>query len=123
MEPRLLQTGVVMVDPLSHHDMVALVKSATLLLTDSGGLQKEAYWLNTPCVTMRHETEWVETLAAGWNRLGGGNRRTIATAAEQALAAKFTDRQPLYGEGTEVSRTILDILSGELERQLGAAAS
>lgn len=62
-------TGFTLVDPLGYFDFQYLLSQCRLVLTDSGGLQKEAYFSRKPCITLRDETEWVETIEAGWNRL------------------------------------------------------
>jgi len=68
-----------------------------VILTDSGGVQKEAYWYEVPCVTLRDSTEWVETVELGWNRLVGTDPGAIVEAARGAAPASA--HPPLYGDG------------------------
>ena len=84
-----------------------LEKHAALVLTDSGGVQKEAYFHRTPCITMRNETEWVETLETGWNRLVGTNTQRILQAVK-TTAVPLTEITE-YGTG-HAAQTIINIL-------------
>ena len=70
--------------PAGYLDFAALASQARVIATDSGGVQKEAYWFGVPCVTLRERTEWVETIETGWNTLAGTDPDAIATAVERA---------------------------------------
>ncbi|MBS3186404.1 UDP-N-acetylglucosamine 2-epimerase (non-hydrolyzing) [Pseudomonas sp. PCH44] len=104
--------GLTVVEPLSFLDMVALEQSAKVILTDSGGVQKEAFFYQVPCITMRDETEWVETIELGWNRLVGANREQILEAYSQALECRTEVQGAPYGTGV-ASRVILEELLKE----------
>ena len=104
----LSAANVRMIQPLGYVDFAALASQARLILTDSGGLQKEAYWYGVPCVTMRPSTEWKDTVALGANVLVDDDPDAIATAA--ANAAMPEDRPQLYGDGHAAER-IADLLT------------
>lgn len=95
------------VAPLGHVEMITLLQQARLVLTDSGGLQKEAYWLKVPCVTLRETTEWVETVSAGWNTLAGSDAARIVEAVNR-LTPGF-DHQVLYGDGQTAARCVASL--------------
>ncbi|WKB51085.1 non-hydrolyzing UDP-N-acetylglucosamine 2-epimerase [Eleftheria terrae] len=94
-----LLPGVRVCDPVSFLEMVCLERAARLIVTDSGGVQKEAYFYGVPCVTMRDETEWVETVHAGWNRLAGARCDAILEAVTAFTNGVLPPRPPLYGDG------------------------
>ena len=77
-----LAHNIRLINPLGYLDMVRLQEGARIILTDSGGMQKEAYWLGVPCITLRDETEWVETVQAGWNILVGTDPKKIVPLIE-----------------------------------------
>jgi UDP-GlcNAc3NAcA epimerase len=93
-----------LVEPVGYLDMLALLDGARLLLTDSGGLQKEAYLLATPCLTLRGETEWVETVDAGWNQLVDADPARISAGLRDF--APPAERPSLYGDGHAAQRIV-----------------
>lgn len=98
---------VQLVDPLGYSEMLQLLKHASKLVTDSGGMQKEAYFLNVPCVTVRETTEWTELVDVGWNIVTGYERKKIDAAIRNFTPP--TDHPPLYGGG-EAAHAIHDII-------------
>ena len=91
---------VIQTPPLGYFDMLLLEKGAKTILTDSGGVQKEAFFFGVPCVTMRDETEWVETVELGWNKITGSNAARIVEAVETFVEdpPSVTAAKP-YGDG------------------------
>jgi UDP-GlcNAc3NAcA epimerase len=86
-----------LIEPLGYIDLAALASQARVIVTDSGGLQKEAYWYGVPCVTVRPSTEWIDTVTAGANELVDDDPERLEAAV--ATAAMPNDRPELYGDG------------------------
>jgi UDP-GlcNAc3NAcA epimerase len=100
-----IMKDVQFVEPLSFLDMVRLEQSARVIVTDSGGVQKEAFFYNTPCVTMRDETEWSETVDLGWNFLVGASRSAIVDKASHPVRPTVSSVNP-YGNGRASEKII-----------------
>jgi UDP-GlcNAc3NAcA epimerase len=107
--------NLTMLPPLGYLDMTALLRAARVAITDSGGLQKEAYVHGTPCITLRDRTEWVETVATGWNACVGTDAAELERVLELHHASFgeepwYQERPDLYGNG-DAAEQILDVLA------------
>lgn len=96
-----------LISPLGYLDMIELMGCAYKILTDSGGIQKEAYILGVPCITLRENTEWLETLKDGWNVLVGADRKKIVRTVNELKPRN--KREMVFGDGT-ASRRIVEVL-------------
>ena len=94
-----LKLDVKVIDPVGYFDMLALLENCSLVMTDSGGLQKEAYFFNKYCITLRDQTEWVELIKAGANSIVGANKSKILSAYHANKNSKLVEGKPLYGDG------------------------
>jgi UDP-N-acetylglucosamine 2-epimerase (non-hydrolysing) len=104
-----LPTNIIITEPLGYLDMLKLMRHAYKILTDSGGIQKEAYILGVPCITLRENTEWVETVQDGWNVLVGAKRVKII----DAIGSKFKKlkRSSFFSKHSNASKQIVHILN------------
>jgi len=101
-----LAQHVTLIDPVGYIDTVQLEKYATLIATDSGGVRKEAFFYQVPCVTLRDETEWVELVDAGWNRLAPpADAATLTKAIASALGTSGKPVKP-YSDGDVARKTV-----------------
>ena len=104
-----LQKHVKLVKPLGYLDFLKLMAHARKILTDSGGVQKEAYMLKVPCITLRENTEWIETVEDGWNVLTGVNRERIVRMVSEFEPDR--KQRNIFGDGKSSER-IVKIIGG-----------
>ena len=110
-----LSLNVNIIEPVGYLEMLWLLKQTDLVLTDSGGVQKEAFFFQKPCVTMRDQTEWVELIEVGANKLVGANTDKIITTVKESIGQKIIDEHQLYGGG-QASQRITKELSKFLNK-------
>jgi UDP-GlcNAc3NAcA epimerase len=103
--------GLTVLPPVSYLEMLFLQKHAQVVLTDSGGIQKEAFYLESPCVTVRDETEWTETVDLGWNRLISADTESIVSASLAAIDSQGITGIP-YGNGDAASKIVEELIGG-----------
>lgn len=109
----ILRTGlnlnVCLIEPVGYFEMIWLLKQCALVLTDSGGVQKEAFFFGKACITMRDQTEWIELLDIGANVLVGAERDRILSAVTQCIGSTVSDSEQLYGGG-QASKRVVEVL-------------
>jgi UDP-GlcNAc3NAcA epimerase len=92
-----------LIEPVDYIDMIMLEKNAATVFTDSGGIQKEAYFYRTPCITLREETEWTETVHAGWNQIAGFQTEKIVECLANTPARSEINE---YGDGHAAEKIV-----------------
>jgi UDP-GlcNAc3NAcA epimerase len=105
-----LGANIRLIDPVGYLEMLVLEEGAETIVTDSGGVQKEAYFAGRPCITLRDTTEWTDTVAAGWNVLVGSNPEKIAEAVRNFRPTK--GRPALFGDGHAAEKVVEAIEDG-----------
>ena len=96
LENYVKNDNILLIDPVGYLDMISLEKDALAIFTDSGGVQKEAFWLRVPCITLRDETEWIETVNYGWNRLVGADIEKILEAERNIKEGDYINFSNYY---------------------------
>ncbi len=111
IEENKLQLNAMVIGPVGYFDMISLIRNCSLVITDSGGLQKEAFFFGKNCVTMRDETEWVELVSNGFNVLVGADSSQLVSRAEEMMNKKNDFEIDLYGGGSAGKRIVTHLLN------------
>ena len=109
IEENSIKCNVKIISPVGYFDMIELLKHCSLVMTDSGGLQKEAFFFKKPCITLREQTEWIELLEAGVNSIVGSDTNKILEAYHKSRDNNIDFNKHLYGNG-DAANKILDLL-------------
>lgn len=104
------KTSIIFIDPVGYLEMVYLLKNCQLVMTDSGGVQKEAYFFGKNCLTLRSETEWVELVEAGCNVIVGTDTRKIINGYNNSIDKSFKSSELLYGDGTAGEKIVTKLM-------------
>lgn len=104
LEQTAIDTHFTLIEPVGYFDMIELLKHCSLVMTDSGGLQKEAFFFHKNCVTLREETEWVELVECGYNLLAGADKNDILKSFQQLKSVKNSFQEDLYGDGNAAGK-------------------
>lgn len=104
------ESAICFIEPVGYLEMVYLLKNCILVMTDSGGLQKEAFFFQKPCITLRDETEWVELVENGFNTLTGSNKIIILNSVSILLNKEISFNLDLYGNGTACEMIVNELL-------------
>jgi UDP-GlcNAc3NAcA epimerase len=110
LELNNLDTSFTLIEPVGYFDIIELLKHCSLVITDSGGMQKEAYFFSKFCITVRKETEWIELVNNQYNYLAGTDQAEILKAFNEIQLRTFSNHHRFYGEGN-ASREIIDSIS------------
>ncbi len=113
LEKNGLQLDAVILPPIGYFDMLQLLQNAKIVMTDSGGLQKEAYFFGKFCLTLRDDTEWAELVEGAFNFLVGADKNLIMNTLEEVFSKKFPDKKNFYGGGN-ASVSIAEVLANYL---------
>lgn len=114
-----IENNVRIIDPVGYFDMIVLEENARLIATDSGGVQREAYYLEIPCLTLRDETEWIATVQTRWNKLIGADQKMILDSWFDFIPP--SEHPPIYGAGNaaqQISEILKDYAGSELRRDV-----
>lgn len=111
LEDKNIEVKFTIISPVGYFDMLQLISHSRIILTDSGGLQKEAYFFNKYCITFRDETEWVELVAHGYNQIVGASAEKIIAAFQASINKGFIKTEELYGGGKASEIICSEIMS------------